>query len=177
MSRPRVSVFLGMSLDGFVAREDNGLDFLSVVDTNPPEDTGYDAFFASVDVLIMGRRTYDVVIAFPSWPYEGKRLIVLTSRPVQPQHGESFHNGPLAVLLDQLGAEGVRHVYLDGAATVRQALIVGVVDELTLSWVPIIIGAGIPLFDNTLPDIRLQLIANRAFPSGLLQAVYRVLRT
>jgi len=175
MLRPRVSVFMGISLDGFIARENNALDFLSIVDTNPPEDTGYKAFFASVEVLIMGRRTYDVVIDFPSWPYGDKRLIVLTSRPIQPQHGETFYNGSLAALLDQLGTEGIQHVYLDGGETVRQGLIAGVVDELTLSWVPIIIGSGIPLFDDTLPDTQLQLVSSRAFPSGLLQTVYRVL--
>lgn len=177
MARPRVSVFLGMSLDGFIARENNELDFLSIVNTNPPEDTGYNAFFASVDVLVMGRRTYDVVVAFPSWPYGDKRLIVLTSRSVQPQHGETFYNGSLCALLDQLGAEGIQHVYLDGGATVRQGLLEDVVDELTLSWVPIIIGSGIPLFDKTLPDTKLQLVSSRAFPSGLLQTVYRVLRS
>jgi len=176
MPRPRVSVFLGLSLDGFIARENNELDFLSIADTNPPEDTGYNAFFASVDALVVGRKTYDVVLSFPDWPYGDKRLIVLTSRPIQPRHGETFYNGSLPALLDQLGAEGVQHVYLDGGETVRQGLIADVVDDLTLSWVPIIIGSGIPLFDNTLPDIPLKLVSSRSFPSGLFQTVYSVSR-
>lgn len=177
MPRPRVSVFLGMSLDGFIARKNNELDFLSIVETNPPEDTGYNAFFASVDVLIMGRKTYDVVMGFANWPYEDKRLIVLTSQSLQAQHGEEFYNGPLSALLDQLDAEGVQHVYLDGGTTVRQGLIAGVVDDLTLSWVPILIGSGISLFDDTIStDIPLQLVSSRAFPSGLVQTVYKVVR-
>lgn len=176
MARPYVSVFLGLSLDGFIARKDNGLDFLSIVETNPSEDTGFDALLESVDALIMGRNTYDVVIDLPDWLYGDKRLIVMTSRPLQPRHGETSYNGTLSALLEQIGNEGVQHVYLDGGDTVRQGLSAGVVDELTLSWVPIVIGSGIPLFDDRLTDIRLQLVSSRAFPSGLVQAVYKVPR-
>jgi dihydrofolate reductase len=177
MSRPRVSAFLGLSLDGFIARKDGGLDFLTSMDTQPPEDTGYQAFLASVDVVILGRGTYDVVRTFATWYYGDKRVIVLTTRPAEAHHGETFHSGSLLELLARLGTEGVQHVYLDGGATIRQGLRDGVVDEITLTWVPWIIGSGIPLFDHTLPDTRLDPKSSHTFPSGLVQVLYTVRRT
>lgn len=172
MPRPQVSVFLGLSLDGYIARADGGIDWLISFQTDPPEDTGYDAFFATVDTLVVGRKTYDSVLGFNPWPYTGKSVVVLTTRPVAPRHGETFYSGPLAPLIDQLGERGSQRVYLDGGVAVQQGLKEGLVNDLTLTWLPIILGTGRPLFDPGLPEIRLRLQSSRAFPSGLLQAFY-----
>ena len=81
MQQPRVSVFLAVSLDGYLAREDGSLDWLSLVQTDPAEDTGYAAFMASVDALLVGRHTYETALTIDPWPYAGKRVVVLTSQP------------------------------------------------------------------------------------------------
>ena len=89
MQRPRCSVFIATSLDGYIARPDGTFDFLSIVE-RPDEDYGFAEFFASVDALVIGRNTYETALAFPEWPYAGKRCIVLTHRETPSVHGEQF---------------------------------------------------------------------------------------
>jgi dihydrofolate reductase len=170
--RPRCSVFIATSLDGFIARRDGSIDWLSIVQT-PGEDYGYARFFADVDALVMGRGTYDTVRGFPSWPYGGKRCVVLTHDPPSPVHGEQFHTGSPVPLLEQLHAEGVRRVYVDGGAVIRQFLAADLIDDITLSIIPVLLGDGIRLFDDGGPGKRLRLEASQAFPSGLVQLRYQ----
>ncbi len=172
MQQPRVSVFLAVSLDGYLAREDGSLDWLSLVQTDPAEDTGYQAFMASVDTLLVGRHTYQTALTIDPWPYAGKRVVVLTSQPPVARRGETFSHGPLPAVVQQLGEEGVNRIYLDGGATIRQGIQAGIVTDITLSWVPLLLGSGIPLFEKGLPETRWRLQSSRAFPSGLLQATY-----
>ena len=173
MKRPRVSVFLGVSLDGYIAGESDDLSWLSIVQTDPPEDTGYEALMREVDVLVLGRNTYEKVLTFGDWPYHGKRVIVLTHHALYPRHGEEAHGGDLCALLAELGAAGHAHVYLDGGMAVRDGLAAGVVDTLTLSWVPVILGQGTALFGVGMPTSKWRLVSSRAFPSGLVQARYQ----
>ena len=171
MARPRCSVFIAASLDGFIARRDGGLDWLSIVET-PGEDYGYARFFGDVDALVMGRGTYDTVRGFPAWPYGDKRCVVLAHHPPEAQHGETFHAGPSAPLLERLHADGVRRVYVDGGAVIRQFLGEGLIDDITLSIIPVILGDGIRLFDGGGAGRRLRLRASQAFASGLVQLTY-----
>lgn len=166
--RPQVSVFLAVTLDGCIARPDGGLDFLD----GYTEDHGYEAFVASVDCLVMGRNTYDVVLGFGVWPFGERRVVVCTSRPLEPRHGEEAYGGELPTLLDRLGAEGVRHVYLDGGRMVRQGLAADVVDDLTLTVVPRVLGDGIPLFASGLRESGWRLTGAQSFASGLAQLRY-----
>ena len=176
MPRPRCSVYIAVSLDGFIARRDGGLDFLGDVQLDG-EDYGYAAFLASVDTLIVGRGTWEVVRTFPSWPWEGKRVIVLTNRPATAVRDEIFAAGALAPILAGLHAGGARHVYVDGGAVVRQALAEGAVDELTLSIVPRLLGDGLPLFGAGVPEVRLRCLGSRAWEaSGLVQLRYEAER-
>lgn len=168
----RVTVFLGLSLDGYIASDDHGLDWLKLVQTTPPEDTGYLDLMGSVDALVIGRSTYDIVTSFPDWPYVGKRVLVLTHRPLETRHGEEAVQGELTQVLEQLAQDGHRHIYLDGGKVVRQGLQAGVVTDLTLSWVPVVLGSGISLFERGLPERPWRLKGSRAFPSGLVQATY-----
>lgn len=170
--RPKVSVFMGLSLDGYIAGENGDLSWLTEIAPDPPEQTGYTAFFDDIDVLVLGRNTYDIVLPFETWPYVGKKVVVLTHRPLEPQHGETAYEGSLPDLLRRLRHEGFRHVYLDGGETVRQGLRLNVVDELTLSWLPVILGKGIPLFTEELPRLHWRLEETRTLPSGLLQGKY-----
>ena len=164
---------MGVSMDGYIAGDDHSLEWLKIVETDPPEDTGYAAFWAEVDALVIGRNIYDAVLGFTPYPYSGKRVIVLTTRPADSQHGETFYNGSLEPLLETLALEGVQRVYLDGGNAVRQGLEAGVVDDLTISTLPIILGSGIKLFERGLPQSRWTLISSRSFDSGLVQATYR----
>ncbi len=173
MGRPRCSVFIAASLDGFIARRDGGIDWLSIVET-PGEDYGYARFFAAVDALVLGRGTYDTVRGFAAWPYGDKRCVVLAHDPPEAQHGETFHAGPPAPLLERLHADGVRRVYVDGGAVIRQFLGDGLIDDITLSIIPVILGDGIRLFDGGGPGRRLRLQASQAFASGLVQLTYDV---
>jgi dihydrofolate reductase len=102
------SVFIAFSLDGLIARDDGGIDWLRIVE-RPGEDYGYAVFFAQIDALVMGRKTYDTASSFPSWPYAGKRVVVLTHRAITPREGvESFAGDPRA-LLAKLAQQGVNH--------------------------------------------------------------------
>jgi dihydrofolate reductase len=171
--RPRCSVFIATSLDGFIARKDGGIDWLSIVEA-PGEDYGYARFFGDVDALILGRRTYDTVLGFGAWPYGDKRCVVLTHGARESRHGERFHAGAPGPLLDDLAAAGVRRVYVDGGDVIRLFLREELIDDITLSVIPILLGDGIPLFDASVPTRRLRLAGSQAFPTGLVQLRYDV---
>jgi len=172
------SVFVGTSVDGFIARADGGLDFL------PPgggEDHGYTEFFASVDALVIGRGTFETVLAFDAWPYEKKPVVVLSSRAldlsaVRDGIVEQMSGEPPEIVR-QLEARGYRHVYVDGGITIQRFLRAGLVQRLVVTRVPVLIGSGIPLFGPLDADIRLEHVETRAYPSGLVKSEYRVLPT
>lgn len=172
MKRPVVSVFIATSLDGFIAREDGTIDWLDCVSA-PGEDYGFQAFFDGVDTLVMGRKTYDTVLGFPDWPFAGKRVVVLTHRALAPRHGERAHAGALAPLLAALHAEGAKRVYLDGGQAIRQGLAENVVDDMTLSTVPVLLGRGRPLFAAEVPASTWDLVDSRAYASGLVRCTWR----
>lgn len=138
--QPIVRVYIAVSLDGCIAREDGALDWLEPMQV-AGEDYGYAQFFADIDALIIGRNTYDSVLAFPQWPFGGKPVTVLTHRAPTPQHGELAYAGALRPLLERLAAAGLRAVYLDGGQAIRQGLQEHLVDELTLKHRPGVAGA------------------------------------
>jgi dihydrofolate reductase len=169
------SVFIAVSLDGFVARLDGSVDWLSLVES-PGEDYGYQRFFDSIDTLVVGRSTYQLALGFEPWPYQGKRCIVLAHTETTSRHGEEFFAGEVSALATRLAAEGAKRVYVDGGAVIQQFLDAGLIHDLTLSVIPVLLGAGIPLFGAKNPrDQKLELLASRSFPSGLVQTHYRVL--
>lgn len=171
-SRPHTAVFLGISLDGFIAGPNGDLSWLSECAGESPAETGYDELLSRVDTHLIGRQTYESVLAFAQWPYAGQRVKVLTHRPLEPRFSETACHGPIEQVLARLGAEGARGVYLDGGQVVRQALAAGLVDELTLSWVPVMLGGGVRLFDAAMPRSQWQLVGSRSFKSGMLQGRY-----
>ncbi len=172
LSGLKLYVFLGLSLDGCIAGEQGDLSWMEVCAAESPGDTGYDALMAQVDTLLLGRRTYDAVMGFGAWPFVGKRVRVLTHRSLEPRHGECAMGGPLREVLAQLAAEGARHIYIDGGDVVRQALVQDLVHEMTLSWVPVVLGRGTRLFETGLPGSAWQLAGSRQFRSGMVQARY-----
>lgn len=173
MSRPTCHVFLATSLDGCIARPDGSIDWLLPMQTGK-DDYGFAAFYAAVDTIVLGRRTYDTLLGFGGWPHAGKRCIVLTHRPPAPCADEQFFAGTPRQLVDKLGSEGARRLYVDGGAVIQQFLAARLVDEITISVVPVLLGAGIRLFAGDGLEHGLQLQASRSWPNGLVQLHYRV---
>jgi len=169
----RCSVFIATSVDGFIAREDGSIDWLSIVE-RPNEDYGYSKFFESVDTLVLGRKTYEIALGFEAWPYANKRVIVMTHQARTPRFGEELFSGEPAELAARLAKEGSKRVYVDGGSVIRQFLAQKLVTDLTLSIVPVLLGAGIRLFDRAPSEVRLELLSTREFESGLVQVRYTV---
>jgi dihydrofolate reductase len=171
----RVSVFVGTSVDGFIARPNGDLDFL------PPdggEPHGYDEFIASVDTIVIGRKTFETVLTLGPWPYVKKRVVVLSSGPVDlsvvPDGAAEHRNGSPQQIASQLASSGANHVYVDGGVTIQGFLRAGLVQHLVITRVPVLIGEGIPLFGSLPHDIRLQHVTTRQYASGLVTSEYRV---
>lgn len=170
---PQVVVFLGVSLDGFIAGEGGDLSWLSECANEPPAETGYDELMGRTDALVIGRNTYDSVLRFNDWPFGSKPVYVLTHRALAPLHNERALQCDIEQALRTVQASGANSIYLDGGNVVRQALQKNLVDELVLSWVPVMLGKGVRLFDEGLSPSRWRLAHSRSFPSGLVQASYR----
>jgi dihydrofolate reductase len=170
-----VSVFIGTSVDGFIARLNDDLDFLP---EGGGEPHGYDEFMASVDALVIGRKTFEKVLTFATWPYGEKRVVVLSSRPIDfstvRQGVVEQMGGPPAEIVSRLAASGAQHLYVDGGITIQRFLEAGLVQRLTITRVPVLIGEGIPLFGILPRDIKLHHIATQAYPSGLVKSAYQV---
>ena len=170
-----VSVFVGTSVDGFIARPNGDLDFLPAGGGEPH---GYDEFMASVDTLVIGRKTFETVLTFARWPYGGKRVVVLSSRPVDLSvaRGGIVEQmaGPPAEIVSKLAARGARHLYVDGGITIQGFLRAGLVQRLIITRVPVLIGDGIPLFGTLPRDVRLRHVSTQHYPSGLVKSEYQV---
>ncbi len=169
------SVFIGTSVDGFIARCNGDLDFLP---EGGGEPHGYDEFIASVDTIVIGRKTFETVLAYPDWPYGKKRVVVLSSGPldfsgVREGVVEQMSGSP-AEIVARLEASGARHAYIDGGITIQNFLRAGLIQRLVITRVPVLIGDGVPLFGALPRDIRLRHVGTQAYPSGLVKSEYRV---
>lgn len=171
-------VFVGTSLDGFIARENGDFDWL-VAAGDALGETGYDEFFAGVDAMVVGRATFDTVRAFPEWPYAGKRVLVLSrtlvrSTDAEPEPDTTVH-ATLHDVLETLAAEGRHRVYVDGGRTIQSFLRAGLISEITISRAPVLLGAGIPLFGALDADVHLRHVRTRELGAGFTQSTYEVL--
>jgi dihydrofolate reductase len=171
------SVFVGTSVDGFIARANGGLDWLPAGGGEPH---GYDEFMATVDAIVIGRNTFETVMTFGEWPYGGKRVVVLSSRPVDLSAAAARGGvveqmgGPPAEIVAQLAASGAHHLYVDGGITIQRFLRAGLIQRLVITRVPVLIGNGIPLFGALPRDIPLRHVATRQYASGLVQSEYHI---
>jgi dihydrofolate reductase len=170
------SVFVGISVDGFMARLNGAVDFLP----ETPEPHGFEEFFASVDALVIGRKTWEWVASCGSWLYGQKRVVVLSSQPVDfslfPAARLEHMSGPPAEIVARLASSGAQHLYIDGGITMQRFLSAGLIDRLIITRVPVLIGQGIPLFGPLPHDVCLRHRATRTYASGLVQTEYEVVR-
>jgi len=172
----RVSVFVGTSVDGFIARPSGEFDFLP---EGGGEPHGYNEFIATVDTIVLGRKTFETVLTLGVWPYEDKRVVVLSSRPLElpAVHGRVVEQmtGPPAEIVSTLASRGSRHAYVDGGVTIQRFLRAGLVQSLTITRVPVLIGEGIPLFSTLPRDIRRRHVSTQSYRSGLVKTEYQVI--
>ncbi len=174
------SVFIATSLDGFIARPDGNIDWLNQANTVVPdgEDCGYGDFFKAVDVLVMGRNTFEKVLAFNPWPYGDKRVIVLSRRgvvvPEELRKTVSTSAEAVELLVKRLFFEGARCLYIDGGQTIQSFLKAGLISEITITVIPILLGTGKPLFGPLETDIKLKHVSTIAYPFGFVQSKYAV---
>lgn len=172
-------VFIATSLDGYIARPDGDIGWLLQRDA-AGEDHGYADFIADKDMIVMGRGSFDKVRAFDTWPYD--RPVLVLSRQLAGTQVEAaldgkvrFSNQSPREAMRALGEQGVRRVYVDGGQLVQSFLREGLIADMVITTVPVLIGAGRPLFGALERDLDLELLASRSFPSGLVQSTYRVL--
>jgi dihydrofolate reductase len=172
-----VTVFVGASVDGFIARPDGGLDWLPTGET---EDHGYSKLMAETDALVMGRKTFETVLGFGPWPYGTKRVVVLSTKPVDLSRvrdgNVAWMSGTPTEIVETLAKTGAKRLYVDGGDTIQRFLRAGLVDRLIVTRVPVLIGQGIPLFGGLPTDVRLRHASTRTFASGLVQTEYAVIR-
>jgi dihydrofolate reductase len=178
----KASVFIATSLDGFIARANGDLDWLTGAQSASTEqDYGYKEFMDTVDTIVMGRNIFELVLTFDTWPYSSKKVVVLSSRPngIPPHLVDSVEwlSLPPQRLVGRLAAQGATHLYVDGGKTIQGFLRAGLIDELTITRVPILIGAGVPLFGPLNHDVRLTHTATRQFANGFVQSKYRAADT
>lgn len=171
------TVYIATSLDGFIARDNGAIDWLPV-GGDPGEDYGFREFFDSVDALVMGRNTYELVLTFGGWPYGDKPVVVLTSRSLEIPEA---HRGRVEVMaapprevVRRLEERGLRRLYVDGGKTVQGFLAEGLIQRLIITRIPVLIGRGIPLFGPLPQDIHLRHVETRQYPSGLVQSEYQI---
>ena len=175
----RASVYMAMSLDGFIARENGDLDWLPSSDDVAGEDHGYHAFMDTVDALVMGRATFEKVLSFGvGWPYQDKPVVVLSrseyTLPPDLPDSVSVLGGSMTDIVAALLQRGFEHIYVDGGVTVQRFLRAGLVDRLILTIIPVVLGSGVPLFGAVDEDVRLTLAHHQCWPSGLVQLTYDV---
>lgn len=172
----KVSVFIGTSVDGFIARPNGEYDFLP---EGGGEPHGYAEFIESVDALVIGRKTFETVRAFATWPYGKKPVVVLSTRsldfsalreyPVEQMAGDP------AEIVSNLANRSLQHIYVDGGITIQRFLSAGMIQRMIITRVPVLIGQGIPLFGPLPGDVQLQHVSTQQFASGLVKSEYRIL--
>jgi len=169
----KASVFIATSLDGFIARQDGALDWLPV---DGGEPHGYDEFIDTVDALVIGRKTFETVLTFDTWPYGKKPVVVLSTSmsALKAPDGAvcDMMAGAPHDIVARLAQRGMKHLYIDGGITIQGFLKAGLIQSLIITRIPVLLGNGIPLFGSLSRDVRLEHVATRSYPSGMVQSKY-----
>lgn len=176
MSR-KLALFIAASVDGYIAGPNDDLSFLSMVEQEG-EDYGYAEFTKNVDTVILGKRTYDKVMSMGiPYPYTDKEIFVITRTP-QPNQGLiNFYTGDLKTLVHDLKQKEGKTIFCDGGAyVVNELLQHGLIDEITLSVIPVLLGDGTRLFNTGFNMQHLTLISANSYPKGLIQMHYKLLK-
>lgn len=169
----KVVLYIAQSLDGFIAREDNDISWLSIVEQEG-EDYGYGEFVKTIDTVIMGRKTYEKVLSFGiEYPHKDKKSYII-SKTIKGKEGNlQFYNDRIDSLIEKLKSEKGKNIFIDGGAEVVKELRgKNLIDQYVISIIPIMIGKGVRLFKETDTEDRLKLIDCKVFSTGLVQLKY-----
>jgi dihydrofolate reductase len=173
-SEKKVILYIAASLDGYIAKPNDDLSFLEIVQKEG-EDYGYENFVNSINTVIMGRKTYDwVMTQVTEFPHQDKETYIIT-RTAKPNIGNiNFYIGDLDKLIETLKTTEGKNIFIDGGAEiVNELLKLQLIDEFIISIIPIILGKGVKLFQNGFPEQRLELISSKSFEKGLVQLNYK----
>ncbi|MFC5822496.1 dihydrofolate reductase family protein [Nonomuraea insulae] len=170
----KAAVFIGISLDGFIAREDGDLHWLTSRGEAAGDDLGYDAFIGGIDAVVMGRGTYEPGLTYDPWPHEGRHVAVLSTTLEDGADPRVSVYRDLDGLVRGLSERGAKSVYVDGGQVIRAFLRAGLIDEMTITTVPVLIGTGLPLFGPVGGDVPLAHLSTRVFGAGVVQSTYAV---
>jgi dihydrofolate reductase len=175
---PSAEVFIATSLDGFIARPDGDILWLTSRPVPEGEDFGYATFLDGIGAMVMGRESFEKVLTFPEWPYKTP-VVVLSRTPDRVTVPEALKDqvrvtskSPREVL-EELAAEGVSRIYLDGGQTIRSFLAEGLVRRVIVTLIPVLLGQGRPLWGHGAGDVNLTLVASRSWENGFVQVEYR----
>lgn len=171
-------VYIAASLDGFIADKDGGLEWLQNTPNPDGIDFGYKDFIDRIDAIIMGRRTFEVVLGFGiEWPYK-KPVFVLTNTlkvvsDILKEHVEII-TGNLQDIVNNLNKRGLKNIYIDGGSTIQSFLKENLIQEIIITTIPIILGGGVPLFSELQNSVSLELIKSEVFKDSIVQNHYRI---
>lgn len=172
----QISAFIATSLDGFIARPDQSIDWLENATSDATEDYGYEAFVSTVSSVVMGRKTFQRIQTFPQWPFQHQRVIVLSQTmkevPASLKDSVQLFNGTPGQLVEILDAEGDTHVYVDGSRAIQSFIDENLLSDITLTTLPILIGEGVSLFGKLARDVHLTHVNTKAFQNGFVQSFY-----
>lgn len=172
----KVLLFIATSLDGYIADQKGSIDFLKLVEKNG-EDYGYADFFSTVDVVVLGRKTWDTILSLNiPQPYEGKKVYIISKSRQGSEGNAGYYGEDLTTLIRELKDEKGLNIFVDGGSQVINSLLKEhMIDRMIISIIPVLLGDGIPLFRTGFPLQNLRLIQSKNFPSGLVQLEYEVL--
>jgi dihydrofolate reductase len=174
---PGVKLYIATSLDGFIARENGSIDWLTEYDNNPETDYGYSKFYSSIGTVLMGRKTYEQVLGFGSWPYKEKKSYVFTRQrePLLRESNVEFVSGDIGEFVRQIKESTEEDIWLVGGSQLIKAFLEeNFVQDLIIFVVPKILGSGIPLFDHIGKEIRLKTLRVEKYENGLVRMEYEV---
>lgn len=183
----KCSVFIASSVDGFIAKEDGSVDWLhtagnSDVDLGDRADMGMNEFMTTIDCMIMGRKCMDTIsnmnLSADQWPYGDIKIIVLSNTvkeaPGNMKDKVEMYSGKLETLINKLENKGFKHAYIDGGTTIQQFINLKMINEITLTLAPVLLGEGKALFGKTFKDIKLHKAQATAYPNDFIQVKYEV---
>lgn len=169
----KVVLFIAASMDGYIAAPNDDLSFLSLVNKEG-EDYGYASFIKTVDTVIVGRKTYDWVMAnVPEFSHADKTTYIITRSPKPAIGNTTFYTGNLKDLVAELKSKKGKNIFCDGGSEIIQELLnEKLIDEMTVSIIPILLGEGTRLFKDGRPEQKLKLVSTKQFDTGLTQLHY-----
>lgn len=175
----KVSVYIATSLDGYIARKDDDIEWLTSFPSDSSEDYGYSEFMSSIDCIVMGRNTYKKVSSFSEWPYKKPVIVIsktLKNVPIGHLDKVTIFSNEISDLMNIFLHKKYNRIYVDGGKTIQSFLNAGYITDMILTQIPILLGSGICLFGNLNQDIYLKHIETKSYSSGFVQTKYEIIR-